>query len=781
MTSSLSQLQNIFIAQHVFTDREIPKESFISAVHEPQSRDQYRILNFYGIGGQGKTALCEQYVLALAHEQEQNNQLGWAKLDFEVTAHRSIANALLEIRLQLAKQCNIPFPAFDIAFARYFSFTQPGHPLQVTHPELFEQPSSILQDIEIISSDLVDEMPGVDFLYKYGKKFSAENYNWWRRRGRDVLRGLDMLDQNKLLTALPTYLGADLSDWLFDKESGQVQQNRRLVILCDSYEALWRDQPTKTEVEAIHVDAWVRRLVEKTQGVLFVLLGRDKLNWAEIDADWAENIESHLLSGLSQSDADKFLQQVPIVEEDVRNAITEAVENSPFFLDLQVDLYDSLKKQNIQPNANNFGGNHQEILAYFTDHLDESIRCALQVVAHARFVDETLVSQLAEKFLGGETSINFKQLTDYSFWRQEDETWYLHALMRDYLQDRQHNDETALFGVIHQYLFELYDNKLTSLGQATDITETHKQALMEASYHLQQLDAKKFPAWACTRGEVFHKAYAWEQLVPLWEKALGVAESLLGATSLDTALIQNSLAGLYRVQGKYAEAEPLYQRSLTISEDKLGENHLDVAVALNNLAGLYRAQGKYTEAEPLYQRSLMISEDKLGENHPDVATALNNLAGLYQAQGKYAEAEPLYQRSLTICEDKPRAGQSDVTTALGKLVLGEDYLHVAAALNNLAGLYRAHGKYAEAELLYQRSLKIWEDKLGAMHQHVAIALNNLAGLYRVLGKYAEADPLYQRAIVIMEKTFPDGHPKLDTFYANYAALKSIYINEQVSG
>ena len=38
----------------------------------------------------------------------------------------------------------------------------------------------------------------------------------------------------------------------------------------------------------------------------------------------------------------------------------------------------------------------------------------------------------------------------------------------------------------------------------------------------------------------------------------------------------------------------------------------------------------------------------LGPNHPDVATSLNNLARLYYAHGRYAEAEPLYKRSLGI-------------------------------------------------------------------------------------------------------------------------------------
>ena len=43
-------------------------------------------------------------------------------------------------------------------------------------------------------------------------------------------------------------------------------------------------------------------------------------------------------------------------------------------------------------------------------------------------------------------------------------------------------------------------------------------------------------------------------------------------------------------------------------------------------------------------------EKTLGPEHPGVATALNNLAALYLAQGKYAEAEPLYQRALAIWE-----------------------------------------------------------------------------------------------------------------------------------
>ena len=76
------------------------------------------------------------------------------------------------------------------------------------------------------------------------------------------------------------------------------------------------------------------------------------------------------------------------------------------------------------------------------------------------------------------------------------------------------------------------------------------------------------------------------------------------------------------------------------------------------------------------KRSLIIFEKTLGSDHPTVAAALNNLAELYVAQGRYAKAEPLHKRSLTIREK----------------ALGPGHPDVGASLNNLAALYVAQGR-----------------------------------------------------------------------------------------
>ncbi len=72
-------------------------------------------------------------------------------------------------------------------------------------------------------------------------------------------------------------------------------------------------------------------------------------------------------------------------------------------------------------------------------------------------------------------------------------------------------------------------------------------------------------------------------------------------------------------------------------------------------------------------------------------------------------------------------------------------------LNNLALLYKAQGRYAEAEPLYKRSLAIDEKALGPEHPAVATSLENYAALLRKTGRGAEAENKEARAKAIRAK------------------------------
>ena len=76
----------------------------------------------------------------------------------------------------------------------------------------------------------------------------------------------------------------------------------------------------------------------------------------------------------------------------------------------------------------------------------------------------------------------------------------------------------------------------------------------------------------------------------------------------------------------------------------------------------------------------------------------------------------------------------------------------ATVLNNLAGLYLATNRLAEAEPLMRRAVQIDEKKFGPDHPTVAIDINNLAGLYQETNRLAEAEPLMERALAACRGT-----------------------------
>ncbi len=77
---------------------------------------------------------------------------------------------------------------------------------------------------------------------------------------------------------------------------------------------------------------------------------------------------------------------------------------------------------------------------------------------------------------------------------------------------------------------------------------------------------------------------------------------------------------------------------------------------------------------------------------------------------------------------------------------------MAWSLHNLAGLYKAQGRYAEAESLHKRALAIFEHALGPEHPHVAASLENYAALLRETARADEAERMEARAKAIRAKS-----------------------------
>ncbi|MDZ8024293.1 MAG: tetratricopeptide repeat protein [Nostoc sp. DedQUE11] len=204
------------------------------------------------------------------------------------------------------------------------------------------------------------------------------------------------------------------------------------------------------------------------------------------------------------------------------------------------------------------------------------------------------------------------------------------------------------------------------------------------------------------------------------------------------------------------------QRLIDNIEQERGTKDPTLATLYSRLGDIYRSRlergesQNYQEEQELaikYWRQAIELQNELGLQI-DLAVNFSNLAGLYRATGRYSEAEPLYQQALQ----------------LRKRLLGENHPAYATSLNNLAGIYKSTGQYSKAELLYQQALELRKRLLGENHADVVASLNNLALLYDEQGRYDEAEPLYLRSLEIAKSLLSENHPSFALILNNLALL-----------
>ena len=105
---------------------------------------------------------------------------------------------------------------------------------------------------------------------------------------------------------------------------------------------------------------------------------------------------------------------------------------------------------------------------------------------------------------------------------------------------------------------------------------------------------------------------------------------------------------MYLVQDKYAEAEPLFKRSLAIREKALGKDHPTWRRSLKTWLSYTTIKANTPTPRGSTSARWRSRRRRSAKTIPMWRTRLNNLATLYEAQGKYADAEALFKRALAI-------------------------------------------------------------------------------------------------------------------------------------
>lgn len=224
-------------------------------------------------------------------------------------------------------------------------------------------------------------------------------------------------------------------------------------------------------------------------------------------------------------------------------------------------------------------------------------------------------------------------------------------------------------------------------------------------------------------------------------------------THPNTLISMNNLASIYRVQGRWKEAEKLLAE-VRYRRAEVNEVGPSALATLANLASTYKAQGRYIEATALQEVVLESCKIELGEGHPQTLTNMSNLASIYRIRGELDKAEELQVRAMNIRDMK----------------FGREHPETLTSMNSLASIFRAQGRLRDAEELQVQVVELRRTKLGSSHPNTMASMNNLALIYHGQGKGDKAIELQSRVMDMCKIKFGDNHPHTLTSINNLALI-----------
>lgn len=244
-----------------------------------------------------------------------------------------------------------------------------------------------------------------------------------------------------------------------------------------------------------------------------------------------------------------------------------------------------------------------------------------------------------------------------------------------------------------------------------------------------------------------------EKLFTQVTDAFKIMEAKVETARSNTLTSMNNLASVYRVQGRWKEAEKLLGQVRYHREDvnKVGPSAL---ATLANLASTYRAQGRYVEATALQEVVLERCKIELGGSHPQTLTNMSNLASMYRIRGELDKAEELQAQAMN----------------LRNMRFGKEHPDTLTSMNSLASIFRAQGRLWDAEELQVQVVELRRTRLGSSHPNTMASMNNLALIFYEQGKSDKAVELQTVVVHTCKLNFGESHPHTLTSINNLALI-----------
>ena len=605
------------LASNIFVNRETPKKTFRDAALAIPN-DGCLIRTWYGVGGQGKTALArELFRLASGDEDESYKHIRRGMVDLHGKAIIDPDLLMVWIRNAFAKS-GVSFPAFDVAFNLMWEKTRGEETLPIFHKPWLKKSKGnsgeVTSDLITLTRETVEQtaetIPGLGLLIKKGVNWvidrGTEHYLKKNRPHlNDILENGELKSGEKLRELMPWMLAQELNQHLSENP------DERFVLFVDEYESILDAGGMGKLYNDNKFDNHMRKFIAETNGLLALFFSRERLHWAdrgEDKQDWSDDLKDsqHLLGGLSSTDADKWLYKIPVENSEMRNAMVEgARENAkpgapiyPLLLDLQVERFKKLGSKaaitDFNVEAESFEGRLETLVTRLLRDYEKGVENVLLHLAIPTRFDREVFEYVVEKNNIQISVDDYERLKELSIVTVDDDNWLsLHRAVADAIvqlhKERQQEWQESL---LRHFVKRSNPEKITNVDNATLV------AFTEATRLRLKQGLNGYVDWFSETIDQIEKAGKYYFLENEWSKIFNLLKKELGEEHPDTLTTRSNLAVQLGDLGNYEEAANEYRAVYTIRRKELGEEHPSTLTTRNNLEFvLQKVKGQVKESK----------------------------------------------------------------------------------------------------------------------------------------------------------------------------------------
>jgi tetratricopeptide (TPR) repeat protein len=810
-SSPLSQRTRTPKGLELFTDREEQRqfvtELFTSLIKG--SLKQFKpVLNFYGIGGIGKTTLLKKIKEELSFNSK---DICFVHLDVDdqkwSIATSDVASFFWLMRQEL-HSCNIQTPLFDCLYAIYYSKQHPTTASQLKNNPLIdflENASKLGEFSGDVNANLsylgevFDAIKAASIQLGHEFKISSFVGKLWENV-RDRYREKQLLQLNidprnlsakELELAITDVLHQDIVHYMLLNPAAVI------TIAVDGFERI-QSQAAKEDIQFTLQKLFGYFLTCSISNVksrcVFLIFGREKLRWEEIyETEWNQDIESYHIGGFEKTDAENFLRRASEfydregdVEtgENIRKYTSHILTSSrdherghhPHFLDLAIEIIRE-RRECFRPEE--LGSTPAEMQMRFFRYLSVPERSkefnSLKVLALSLKFDERLFTKMVElgyitfskhefEFLIRNRSYIVADTSNLNRWRFQHFMGeaIIDFILKDSLEVKL--ARKTIKDIVSFYLSTA--SRETSTFPESMVSDDYCLGMEIAFYHYDK-KLFDFDSFAHFFAE-YNKTLDWQiephHRVPFYQRFVELYEKQCEKDDVTLPILLSNMGLLFRMKGDYALAETYYSRAMEKFALFYGPEEYESILASYKYHSLLRVMGKES-AEPALKALAELSSRIIGKDHLVTFNILNDYGLCLLQRNATSEAEKLFRDiSLT-----------------AKRLFGEEAQSTLTVIHNLAIVLNHQDKIKEAEILHRQVLEVRERTLGRDHPDTLLSLYNLALVLR-LRNSVEAESLVKRCLEVQSNVLGKHHPDTLTtagLYAFYRGRVNINLAKQL--